>query len=121
MTSQAGRDDAGQDFAGFYNTEYCVNLKPKKEWRPVFHQDKEKLIAAMSRELHKIPGVLWNFSQPIQDNMEEAMSGVKGQLATKIYGDDLRVWRERAGDRQHHAPYQGSKTSACSAWWASLT
>ncbi|MGA2955938.1 MAG: CusA/CzcA family heavy metal efflux RND transporter, partial [Thermodesulfobacteriota bacterium] len=90
-TSQVGRPDDGLDFTGFFNTEYCVNLKPKEEWRPVFHQDKERLIAAMNRELQKIPGVVWNFSQPIQDNMEEAMSGVKGQLATKIYGDDLKI------------------------------
>jgi cobalt-zinc-cadmium resistance protein CzcA len=90
-TSQVGRPDDGTDFTGFFNTEYCVNLKQRKEWRPVFHQDKEKLIAAMSRELKKIPGAIWNFSQPIADNMEEAVSGVKGQLATKIYGDDLKV------------------------------
>ena len=90
-TSQVGRPDDGLDYHGFFNTEYCVNLKPKEEWRPVFHQDKEELIAAMNRELEKIPGVIWNFSQPIEDNMEEAVSGVKGQLATKIYGDDLRV------------------------------
>ena len=95
VTSQAGRDDSGQDFTGFFNTEYCVNLKPKNKWRPVFHQDKDKLISAMNRELQKIPGVIWNFSQPIQDNMEEAVSGVKGQLATKIYGDDLRVLEEK--------------------------
>jgi cobalt-zinc-cadmium resistance protein CzcA len=95
VTSQAGRDDTGQDFTGFFNTEYCVVLKPKEEWRPLFHQDKERLIAAMNRELQKIPGVIWNFSQPIQDNMEEALSGIKGELATKIYGDDLRVLEEK--------------------------
>jgi cobalt-zinc-cadmium resistance protein CzcA len=96
VTSQAGRDDSGQDFTGYFNTEYCVNLKPKEKWRPVFHEDKEKLIAAMNRELQKnIPGVIWNFSQPIADNMEEAMSGIKGQLATKIYGDDLKLLEEK--------------------------
>ncbi|HWU40280.1 MAG TPA: efflux RND transporter permease subunit, partial [Candidatus Acidoferrum sp.] len=88
-------DDTGQDFTGYFNTEYCVVLKPKEQWRPVFQQDKEKLITAMNRELQKIPGVIWNFSQPIADNMEEAMSGIKGQLATKIYGDDLRVLEEK--------------------------
>ncbi len=62
----------------------------------MFHQDKERLIAAMQRELDKIPGVVWNFSQPIADNMEEAVSGVKGQLATKIYGDELKVLEEKA-------------------------
>jgi cobalt-zinc-cadmium resistance protein CzcA len=64
----------------------------------VFHQDKETLISAMSRELDKIPGVIWNFSQPIADNMEEAVSGVKGELAIKIYGDELKVLEER-GDK----------------------
>lgn len=95
VTSQVGRDDTGQDFTGFFNTEYCVVLKPKEEWRPVFDQNKERLIAAMNRELEKIPGAIWNFSQPIQDNMEEAISGIKGELATKIYGEDLRVLEEK--------------------------
>jgi cobalt-zinc-cadmium resistance protein CzcA len=96
--SQVGRPDDGNDTTGFFNTEYFVDLKPKAEWRPVFHQDKDQLIAAMGRELDKIPGVLWNFSQPIADNMEEAVSGVKGELAVKLYGDDLRTL-EATGDR----------------------
>ena len=95
-TSQVGRPDDGTDTTGFFNTEYFVDLKPKEQWRPVFHQDKEKLIAAMSRELENIPGVSWGFSQPIEDNMEEAVSGVKGELATKIYGDDLNVLEQKA-------------------------
>jgi cobalt-zinc-cadmium resistance protein CzcA len=95
-TSQVGRPDDGTDATGFFNTEYFVDLKPKEEWRPVFRQDKDRLIAAMSRELEKIPGVTWGFSQPIEDNMEEAVSGVKGELATKIYGDDLKVLEEKA-------------------------
>jgi cobalt-zinc-cadmium resistance protein CzcA len=89
--SQVGRPDDGTDATGFFNTEYFVDLKPKEQWRPVFHEDKEQLIAAMQRELDKTPGVIWNFSQPIADNMEEAVSGVKGQLATKVYGDNLSV------------------------------
>src|SRR5207245_9716026 len=97
-TSQVGRPDDGTDTTGFFNTEYFVDLKPKEEWRAVFHQDKEQLIAAMDRELEKIPGVLWNFSQPISDNMEEAVSGVKGELAIKIYGDDLKTL-EAVGDQ----------------------
>src|SRR6202023_233729 len=90
-TSQVGRPDDGTDTTGFFNTEYFVDLKPKEEWRPVFRQDKDELVAALDRQLEKIPGALWNFSQPISDNMEEAVSGVKGQLATKVYGDDLRT------------------------------
>jgi cobalt-zinc-cadmium resistance protein CzcA len=95
-TSQVGRPDDGTDTTGFFNTEYFVDLKPKEQWRPVFHEDKERLIAAMQRELDKIPGVIWNFSQPIADNMEEAVSGVKGELAVKIYGNDLKLLETQA-------------------------
>jgi len=97
-TSQVGRPDDGTDTTGFFNTEYFVDLKPKGEWRPVFHEDKDELIAAMQRELDKIPGVVWGFSQPIEDNMEEAVSGVKGELATKVYGDDLKVLEQKADE-----------------------
>jgi cobalt-zinc-cadmium resistance protein CzcA len=98
VVSQVGRPDDGTDTTGFFNTEYFVDLKPKENWRPVFHQDKDELIGAMDRELSKIPGVLWNFSQPISDNMEEAVSGVKGELAVKIYGDDLKLLEARADE-----------------------
>ena len=94
--SQVGRPDDGTDTTGFFNTEYFVDLKPKEQWRPVFHGNKDELIAAMNRELDKIPGVVWGFSQPIEDNMEEAVSGVKGELATKVYGDDLKVLEDKA-------------------------
>ncbi len=94
--SQVGRPDDGTDTTGFFNTEYFVDLKPKEEWRPVFHKDKDELITAMNRELEKIPGVTWGFSQPIEDNMEEAVSGVKGELAVKIYGDDLELLEGKA-------------------------
>jgi cobalt-zinc-cadmium resistance protein CzcA len=97
-TSQVGRPDDGTDTTGFFNTEYFLDLKPKEKWRSVFHEDKEALISAMDRELGKIPGVLWNFSQPIADNMEEAVSGVKGELAVKMYGDDLRVLEEKSDE-----------------------
>ncbi len=96
--SQVGRPDDGTDTTGFFNTEFFVDLKPKEEWRPVFHENKDELIAAMQRELDKIPGVVWGFSQPIEDNMEEAVSGVKGALATKIYGDDLRVLEQKSDE-----------------------
>ena len=98
VVSQVGRPDDGTDTTGFFNTEYFVDLKPKAQWRPIFAQDKEELIGAMDREVERIPGALWNFSQPIADNMEEAVSGVKGELAIKIYGDDLKTL-EATGDR----------------------
>jgi heavy metal efflux system protein len=97
-TSQTGRPDDGTDTTGFFNTEYFVGLKPKEQWRPGFHQNKEELIAAMDKQLEKIPGVNWGFSQPIADNVEEAVSGVKGQLATKVYGEDLKVLEEKADE-----------------------
>ncbi len=95
VVSQAGRPDDGTDTGGFGNTEYFVDLKPKEEWRPVFHQDKEELIAAMNRQVSKLPGVVWNFSQPIEDNVDETISGVKGGLAAKIFGDDLKTLEEK--------------------------
>ena len=95
-TSPVGRPDDGTDTTGFFNTEYFVDLKPKEQWRPGFHQNKDELIAAMDRELEKIPGVQWAFSQPIADNVEEAVSGVKGELAVKIYGEDLRLLESKA-------------------------
>jgi cobalt-zinc-cadmium resistance protein CzcA len=97
VVTQLGRPDDGTDTTGFFNTEYFVDLLPKEKWRPVFRQNKEALIAAMDRELEKIPGVTWSFSQPISDNLEEAVSGVKGALAVKIYGDDLKTL-EAKGD-----------------------
>jgi cobalt-zinc-cadmium resistance protein CzcA len=91
VVSQVGRPDDGTDTTGFGNTEYFVDLKPKSKWRPVFHQNKDQLIAAMDRQMKKIPGVIWSFTQPIADDVDEAVSGVKGQLAVKIYGDDPKT------------------------------
>jgi cobalt-zinc-cadmium resistance protein CzcA len=98
VVTQVGRPDDGTDTTGFFNTEYFVDLLPKEKWRPLFHQDKEQLIAAMDHELEKMPGVIWNFSQPISDNLEEAVSGVKGALAVKIFGDDLRTLEAKADE-----------------------
>jgi heavy metal efflux system protein len=98
VVNQIGRPDDGTDTTGFFDMEFFVDLLPKGKWRPVFHQDKERLIAAMDRELEKIPGVLWGFSQPISDNLEEAVSGVKGALAVKIYGDDLKTLEAKADE-----------------------
>jgi len=97
VVSQIGRPDDGTDTTGFFNTEYFVDLKPKADWRAVFDENKEDLIGAMNRELAKQPGVIWNFSQPISDNVEEAVSGVKGELAVKLYGTDLKTL-EAKGD-----------------------
>ncbi len=97
VVSQVGRPDDGTDTGGFGNTEYFVDLKPHDQWRPVFHKSKEELIAAMNRSLEKYPGAIWNFSQPIEDNVGETMTGTKGSLALKIFGDDLKLL-ERKGE-----------------------
>ncbi len=97
VVSQVGRPDDGTDATGFFNTEYFVDLKPRSKWRKQF-RTKDELIAAMDSELEKLPGVLWNFSQPISDNMEEAVSGVKGELAVKIYGADLKVLEQKSDE-----------------------
>ncbi len=95
VVSQVGRPDDGTDTTGFFNTEYFVDLKPKNQWRSMFHEDKDDLIAAMDQQVEKFPGVLWNFSQPISDNVEEAVSGVKGELAVKVFGTDLHTLEEK--------------------------
>jgi heavy metal efflux system protein len=98
VIDQIGRPDDGTDWTGFFDTEYFVNLKPKDRWRPVFHENKDDLIAAMNEQLEKMPGVIWGFSQPIEDNMEEAVSGVKGELSVKIYGDDFKTLEQKGND-----------------------
>jgi len=95
VVSQAGRPDDGTDTGGFGNTEYFVDLKPHDQWRPVFHKNKEELIAAMNLAVQKYPGAIWNFSQPIEDNVGETMTGTKGALALKVFGDDLKLLEQK--------------------------
>ena len=95
VVSEVGRPDDGTDTGGFGNTEYFIDLKPHDQWRPVFHKNKEELIAAINRAAEKYPGAIWNFSQPIEDNVGESMTGTKGALALKIFGDDLRLLEQK--------------------------
>lgn len=96
VTSQVGRPDDGTDPTGFYNAELFVQLRDRAEWRKELKGDKDRLIAEMAERLDAIPGVSIGFSQPIADNVEEAVSGVKGQLAIKVYGPDLDTLDELA-------------------------
>jgi cobalt-zinc-cadmium resistance protein CzcA len=95
VVSQVGRPDDGSDASGFYNTEFFVDLLPRERWRKQF-KTKDELIAAMDKQLETLPGVDWNFSQPISDNVEEAVSGVKGELAVKLFGTDLKELERKA-------------------------
>ena len=97
VVSQLGRPDDGTDVSGFYNIELFAPLTPAGEWpRGV---TKASMTADLSRELRQaFPGVIFNFSQMISDNVEEAMSGVKGENTVKVVGPDLRVNEGKAGD-----------------------
>ena len=95
VVSQLGRPDDGTDPSGFYNIELFAPLKPGNEWRRGV--TKESLTNELNKELQDaFPGFDFNFSQYIADNVEEAMSGVKGENTVKIAGPDLRVNEEKA-------------------------
>jgi cobalt-zinc-cadmium resistance protein CzcA len=91
MAVQVGRPDDGLDPSGFFNAEFLLILHDRSEWREQFHGDRDALTESMSRSLSAVPGVTFGFSQPISDNVEEALTGVKGQLAIKISGTDLHA------------------------------
>jgi heavy metal efflux system protein len=95
VVSQLGRPDDGTDVTTFNNIEFMVSLKHLDEWPSGL--TKGKLISQMDSQLEKFPGIDFNFSQNIQDNVEEAMSGVKGENSLKIFGDDINVLVEKAG------------------------
>jgi cobalt-zinc-cadmium resistance protein CzcA len=96
VISQNGRPDDGTDSASFNNIEFSVQLKSFEEWPAGLN--KEKLVAEMNADLAKYPGTVFNFSQNIQDNVEEAMSGVKGENSLKLFGDDFTVLGAKAED-----------------------
>jgi cobalt-zinc-cadmium resistance protein CzcA len=87
VLSQTGRPNDGTDATGFYNMEFHVDIYPRKEWKR--KQSKEQLIERMQEKLKSFPGISLNFSQPISDNVEEAVSGVKGSIVVKIFGNDF--------------------------------
>lgn len=94
LISQTGRPNDGTDPTGFYNAEFLVDLKPKEDWSRKI--TKEELINEMKSKLAIYPGIVFNFSQPIMDNVEEAVSGVKGSIAVKIFGQDLEYLEKKA-------------------------
>jgi len=105
VVSQTGRPDDGTDVTTFNNIEFMVSLKHPDEWPHGLSKD--QLVHQMDAQLEKFPGVDFNFSQNIQDNVEEAMSGVKGENSLKLFGDDIDVLVEKAGeirDVMSHVP-----------------
>ena len=94
IVSQLGRPDDGTDPTSFFNAEFLANLKSQKEWRPGLSKD--QLVEEIEARLKVIPGIVFNFSQVIQDNVEEAMSGVKGENSIKLFGNDLKTMEAKA-------------------------
>lgn len=89
VMSQTGRPNDGTDATGFYNVECHIDIYPQKEWKSKL--SREQLVEAMNQKLEVIPGISLNFSQPIMDNVEEAVSGVKGSLVVKMYGNNYQL------------------------------
>ena len=90
VTSELGRPDDGTDPTGFFNAEFFVGLKPYSQWTGPY-RDKPQLIAAINKKLEAFPGITFNFTQPAQDAVDEAETGLKSALAVKIFGSDLKV------------------------------
>src|SRR5579872_3070396 len=99
VVSQVGRPDDGTDTTTFNNIEFEVDLKPQSQWTTA--RNKDDLIEQMNLQLAVYPGVSLNFSQNIQDNVEEAMSGVKGENSLKLFGDDIDVLVSKEIGRAH--------------------
>src|SRR5712664_4445985 len=96
--SELGRPDDGTDPTGFFNCEFYVGLKPynDKSWSQSSIHTKEQLVADLEKKLDSYPGVIFNFTQPAEDAVDEALTGLKSALAVKIYGQDLQVLEDKA-------------------------
>ena len=94
VASELGRPDDGTDSTGFFNDEFFVGLKPYSEWHGAY-RDKQALIAAIDAKLRKFPGIQFNYTQPAEDAVDEAETGLKSALAVKVYGPDLRTLQEK--------------------------
>ena len=90
VASEHGRDDGATDPTGFYNAEFYVGLKPYSEWKGPYRK-KDELIARIDKELHSYPGIIFNYSQPANDAVQEAETGLKSNLDVKVFGTDLAV------------------------------
>ena len=97
VASELGRPDDGTDPTGFFNCEFYVGLKPYKDkaWSGDF-DTKDKLIAAINQKLTAFPGIIFNYTQPAEDAVDEALTGLKSSLAVKVYGEDLNVLQDKA-------------------------
>jgi cobalt-zinc-cadmium resistance protein CzcA len=97
VANELGRDDEGTDPIGFFNDEYFVGLKPYDDaaWRGDI-RSKEQLVAAIQKKLDAFPGIIFNFTQPAEDAVDEASTGLKSSLAVKIFGPELETLESKA-------------------------
>jgi heavy metal efflux system protein len=111
VLTQLGRPEDGTDPKGFNNLEILIDLKSKETWR---FKSKDEMVLAMQKSLSAFPGIQFNFSQVIQDNVEEAISGVKGEIAIKIFGPDLKILQDKANRITHilHSIYGATDIAA---------
>jgi len=93
VASEHGRPDDGTDPTGFFNAEFYVGLKPYSEWHS--HRDKAQLIAAINDKLQSFPGITFNYTQPAEDAVDEAETGLKSALAVKVFGPDLNTLQSK--------------------------
>src|SRR5581483_3594483 len=96
--SELGRPDDGTDPTGFFNCEFYVGLKAysDKSWTQSDAHDKDALIKSIDQRLHAFPGIIFNYTQPAEDAVDEALTGLKSSLAVKVYGSDLNVLQDKA-------------------------
>ena len=100
VASELGRPDDGTDPTGFFNVEFYVGLKPYAQWSGPY-RSKPDLIAAINRKLETFPGIVFNYTQPAEDAVDEAETGLKSALAVKVFGSDLRTLQDRAKAIKH--------------------
>ena len=100
VASEHGRPDDGTDPTGFFNAEFYVGLKPYSEWKGHYHK-KADLIAAIDQKLQAFPGIIFNYTQPAEDAVDEAETGLKSSLAVKVYGSDLQTLESKGKAIKH--------------------
>jgi cobalt-zinc-cadmium resistance protein CzcA len=100
VTSELGRPDDGTDSTGFFNVEFFVGLKPYSDWSGPY-RDKPALIAAIDKKLQAFPGIVFNYTQPAEDAVDEAETGLKSALAVKVFGGDLNVLQNKGNELKH--------------------
>ena len=94
VTSELGRPDDGTDSTGFFNVEFFVGLKPYAQWTGPYGT-KAELIAAIDKKLQAFPGIIFNYTQPAEDAVDEAETGLKSALAVKVFGSDLNTLQQK--------------------------